>query len=649
MLRTPSPSSLAPRLHRKRSRSQDRRSGAGANWGRRWTGPEAWGTEAPPVETAARPGPALSPARRDEQKGWSGRPRSFSPAEPWVGPDPLRPRGSSPREASWDRNEEGGGFGQPRRSWSPEPDSGWWNSPASAAGGRRSPSSGRAAADSPEALRRQRSPDGDTRAWGSSGREANWKRPRNAGRPAWEQRRGGPGEARRRRGATERRGADGQRFRSQDRGWGREARQEHQGSISSWSQSSREQAVGSPNGTGGRWGRTEKRGREQLSPSGRQSSRGSPKREARQKFWGSSRHYMRGKHQVNPDEAGSRWSSPWGKEEEGQNEEGSDSPDRAARGRDSPVGYGGGESLGEATAEQDSPEREGEEKGRYSAGSAEMSASHTHSEGGRRFGQPPLSLAASVATDSSAAPKKWTPREPVVCWWMQCRSILVKKLREQQMAICPRPTLPDKTAETPEINPGMLSLLNQQQEKELRRSTYPSRLLQDEVLDMLAPAMTIYEMVEEAMEKGEPVDLMELREWVRRLIRFIGSVNQRLTLQRRYQVLGIINPRLKSVVSKLSGQSTDGMLFAEDKVKLLKEIIKRFPQLAETRSKMPPKGFDRLARTAYYKKAQRRPFVGSHYKPQRSGFEFHKRGTVDRRVEQRHRQGAGAEGPAEQC
>lgn len=179
-----------------------------------------------------------------------------------------------------------------------------------------------------------------------------------------------------------------------------------------------------------------------------------------------------------------------------------------------------------------------------------------------------------------ATPKQWTPREQVVSWWMRCQTILKSKVRQQFLSVCPRPTLPDGTSETPCINSGILNLLGKQQMTELVTGSLTLWHIQDEVLDMLAPALTIYEIAEEAIESDQMVDPTELREWVRQIVRHLGSINLRLTLHRRLQLLSLLNPRLKTLSSKLIGQSTNGMLFAEDKAKLLLEIIKRFPQLS---------------------------------------------------------------------
>ncbi|KAF7243104.1 hypothetical protein EYD10_10795 [Varanus komodoensis] len=179
---------------------------------------------------------------------------------------------------------------------------------------------------------------------------------------------------------------------------------------------------------------------------------------------------------------------------------------------------------------------------------------------------------------------------------MRCRATLKNRLREQLMAFCPRPTLPDRSSEVPVLNPEILCLFSAKQVKEIESLSRPLRVLQNEVLDMLAPAMTIYEMAEEAMERGESVDPMELREWTRRLIRYIGSISHRLTLQRRIQVLGTLNPRLKMVSSKMASRCTDGKLFAEDKVKLLKEIVKRFPQLTVSQNRLSARRYQLAAR-----------------------------------------------------
>ncbi|XP_072833974.2 uncharacterized protein LOC110072577 isoform X1 [Pogona vitticeps] len=207
------------------------------------------------------------------------------------------------------------------------------------------------------------------------------------------------------------------------------------------------------------------------------------------------------------------------------------------------------------------------------------------------------------------APVSWVPREEVVDFWNQCQSILKKRVREYLLSTCPRPALPDRSSETPELNTNLLSLLNAKQVKTISRATSQIRFIQDEVLNMLAPAMTIYEMAEEAVEKGEAVDPLELREWIRRVIRYIGSINQRLLVLRRSEVLATINPRLRSVSTEMTGRSAGGMLFPEDKVKLLKEIIRKFPQLAQGPS-LNPKNLHPGPRPNYVRRKPRLSKLG---------------------------------------
>ncbi|CAI5799230.1 Hypothetical predicted protein [Podarcis lilfordi] len=180
------------------------------------------------------------------------------------------------------------------------------------------------------------------------------------------------------------------------------------------------------------------------------------------------------------------------------------------------------------------------------------------------------------------APQKWTPCQEVVDYWKRaCRTCLSLRQRRTLMSFCPRPTLPDQSHETPALNADIASLgVAPQQRPELVEARKLG-WLQDEVLDTLAPAMSIYEMAEEALEKRVPVDPLELRESAQRLLRLLGSLSARLTLHRRVKVLRAINPRLQSICSKMTSRNCNGMLFGEDKVQLLKELLARFPQLTQ--------------------------------------------------------------------
>ncbi|XP_077187961.1 uncharacterized protein LOC143834918 isoform X2 [Paroedura picta] len=547
-------------------------------------GPPDWGPMGPPPEMEGGPGPPFPSGPWDWRPlrgNWRGRPWNRPPGEPRHRPDAPMPWGGPPDEGPE-------GFEQPRRQRPPRRGGGRWSSPERMEEGRRrSASPEQWARDGPRDLPRKQSPNGERRTWGSPGRE------------------GSPG------GAGGKREKESQSPSRERRSLGSSVRD---------IRPSREQVAGTSGGTGSRWGRTERRGREHHSPIRKQSAWGSPKREERQERSGSSRRRAR-----ELDEAGGRRSSPRGSERSRQNrsrEGGStdrlrgewQNPNGEATGRGSPRSYEGIDDLDGEGEESYNRGREMSPDGAGSACAEERS---------------------SFIDSSCSVPKEWTPCESVVHWWMQCQSTMPRKMAQQLKSTCPRPVLPDRSSETPQVNPRILSLLNNHQQISLRREMYFVLLLQEEVLDMLAPAMTVYEMAEEAMERGEPVDPMELREWSRHLIRFIGSINSRLLFKQRSLVLGFINPRLKVVAAKMSGQSPDGMLFAEDKVKLLKEIIMRFPQLTEIKRKFPRRRYNPFA-AASYKPAYWKPFLGSRSKAVGIG----KRGT-GRRMEQSHSKGAG--------
>ncbi|XP_053228868.1 eukaryotic translation initiation factor 3 subunit A-like [Podarcis raffonei] len=179
-------------------------------------------------------------------------------------------------------------------------------------------------------------------------------------------------------------------------------------------------------------------------------------------------------------------------------------------------------------------------------------------------------------------PQKWTPCQEVVDYWTRaCRTCLSLRQRRRLMSFCPRPTLPDRSHETPALNADIASLGVAPHQRADLVDAQKLGWLQDEVLDTLAPAMSVYEMAEEALEKRAPVDPLELRECAQRLLRLLGSLSARLTLHRRVKALRAINPRLQSICSKMTSRNCNGMLFGEDKVQLLKELVARFPQLTQ--------------------------------------------------------------------
>uniref|UniRef100_A0ABM5ELE0 Integrase catalytic domain-containing protein n=1 Tax=Pogona vitticeps TaxID=103695 RepID=A0ABM5ELE0_9SAUR len=174
-------------------------------------------------------------------------------------------------------------------------------------------------------------------------------------------------------------------------------------------------------------------------------------------------------------------------------------------------------------------------------------------------------------------PNNWVPQEEVVYFWNQCQSVMKKNVQKHYLASCPRPTLPDRCSETPELNPSIKDWLAAKQVNVDLGSGRYLRLMHEEVLNMLGPAMTIYEMAEVAIEKQERVDPWKLEMLVRRTIRYIGSINQRLSRHYRSQVTKMINQQVKTKKPGLSHQSTGRLRSARNKWNLWKDKIQSFP------------------------------------------------------------------------
>nr|XP_028569974.1 uncharacterized protein LOC114588709 isoform X3 [Podarcis muralis] len=326
---------------------------------------------------------------------------------------------------------------------------------------------------------------------------------------------------------------------------------------------------GSPPRGGSWWGEAERRrgespGREERGR-GRQAEEG-PRDEAP---WGGSEHggVLGSLERLAWEQGGDQWRNPdWVKDQPATLARGG-SPARSDRqhsqSRD-PDGWGSSASFQSGWAadgtEEGTPEME-EELGWDAAGEDGVPAG---SDG------------------AHPTPQEWTPCQEVVDYWTRaCRTCLSFRQRRRLMLSCPRPTLPDRSHETPALNADIASLGVAPQQRADLVDAQKLGWLQDEVLDTLAPAMSVYEMAEEALEKRAPVDPLELRECAQRLLRLLGSLSARLTLQRRVKALRAINPRLQSICSKMTSRNCNGMLFGEDKVQLLKELLARFPQLTQ--------------------------------------------------------------------
>ncbi|XP_060640862.2 uncharacterized protein [Anolis sagrei] len=184
------------------------------------------------------------------------------------------------------------------------------------------------------------------------------------------------------------------------------------------------------------------------------------------------------------------------------------------------------------------------------------------------------------SANHSTARAKWVPCKAVAHFWMkQCQVTIGKKARTYLRTTCPRPWLPDRSTQTPGLNKRLILQLKRPHLKRLSYASHKWQLLQNELLDMAAPAMTVYEMAEEALAKGEAVEPLELREWARHLLRYIGSLSQRLLFYRRSDVLTAINPQLRSMATRMNARTANGWLFTEDNMKLLDDLLIKFPDL----------------------------------------------------------------------
>ncbi|XP_053149164.1 collagen alpha-1(III) chain-like [Hemicordylus capensis] len=630
----------------------------GSAWGEPQGGGGAWAPPGPRLPSLLE-GLWRPPGQGELESAEMPPPEWGDPA--WEEAEPGPPRGwggAPPRE-----QQRGGAWEPPERQWSPPPDGSRWRRQGSPPG----------AEDQPRAL-----PRGE--AWDRQ--EPQWE-----GSPPKEARRGYLGATGSRGRSSKGAGGVAGPGRRRSR-WGSPLKETRQSHSESWSPPGREpfqpdpgvSEWGSPESRGGEHpgpSRRERPKRWERSPSGENRGWGHPQREPRGEPSGSQGQPLRKPFQANPARDGDRWRGPEGRGRVDPSPDGawrqrSPTGSQERRGRpkqerytaltshNSPVWEQSQENLrgsgwGSPRKADREPNSNGDQRdwgsrtkhgavedpdeGRGDPGLYEQGAEEEEAAEGAfvpRRDSSPANEASGSPTDAPAdTPKQWTPCEAVVEWWMKSRCVMQKRVREQYLSSCPRPTLPDRSSETPCLNTDILNLLNKQQVAEFSSATHTFGRIQEEVLDMLAPALTIYEMAEEAMEGEQQLDPMELREWARRLVSYIGSINQRLTLHRRIQVLGSINPRLKSVTTKMSSQNTGGMLFAEDKVKLLKEIIKRFPQL--TVPKLNP------GLRKYIPPARRGQYVANYFQARRrrplrpaSHPDFSRQSAASRQAEQSH-------------
>ncbi|XP_044136978.1 uncharacterized protein LOC122928313 [Bufo gargarizans] len=189
---------------------------------------------------------------------------------------------------------------------------------------------------------------------------------------------------------------------------------------------------------------------------------------------------------------------------------------------------------------------------------------------------------------------EWSPPEHLSRFmhlWL--RKPLEKEVRNRLRSECPRPSLPDKVAQTPEFDKVMTTFM-------MRSGRDPRRGLekglwgaQDNLLDSVGPLARIMYLADDAYAKADSFsteDFREwahdIREWAQRCFCFIGNANVTLSSERRKAALFRINGKLADLGTKEIGPQAQGKLFGEPFLKELNKHVNVFTSLNKAQSSM---------------------------------------------------------------
>ncbi|XP_078515097.1 uncharacterized protein LOC144773902 [Lissotriton helveticus] len=228
----------------------------------------------------------------------------------------------------------------------------------------------------------------------------------------------------------------------------------------------------------------------------------------------------------------------------------------------------------------------------------------------------------------------WLP-SPAVAEYVQqhIRQSFDKEVRARLRSECSRPDLADNLADTPEVDPTMVTYLRKfakDPKKGLDRSW---RSCQDKVLDMLGPLTKILDLGFMAKESSTMVDPDELIEWAQRAICQLCNANCALSSERRRSILLKLDPKLAELSTSESGPAAQGLLFGQPFLKELTQFVNTFSGLDKAQATL------RRAFRPVFAKAGRgrgRSFGrGQQQQSSQRGYQSHRGGHQDSTYSQR--------------
>ncbi|KAM4702972.1 uncharacterized protein WCC33_011531 [Rhinophrynus dorsalis] len=197
---------------------------------------------------------------------------------------------------------------------------------------------------------------------------------------------------------------------------------------------------------------------------------------------------------------------------------------------------------------------------------------------------------------------EWSPR-PHIAQYLETwvRKPMSRATRNKLRAECPRPLIPNKVCNTPELDTRLVKFMSKTGRDPRKGLDKALKSCQDKLLDSLGPITKIFELSEDALLSDTPIDVHILRGWVQRAICLIGNANSALASERRRTLLLRLDPKLADMATSEPGPSAQGQLFGDSFIKELGQFVSSFTALDKAQSSLKkifnPKLFNKAGRS----------------------------------------------------
>lgn len=159
---------------------------------------------------------------------------------------------------------------------------------------------------------------------------------------------------------------------------------------------------------------------------------------------------------------------------------------------------------------------------------------------------------------------EWSPA-PHVAEYVQLwlRNQIPKDVRLRLRSECPRPSLANKIASTPELDAKIIAFIAKGGRDPKKGLNKGLKMCQDRLLDLTGPLTKIFDMTEEAYVGKKSLDLEELREWIQRAVCLLGKAKTALSVERKKSIHLKMDPKL----AELAVNSLQPTIFHKEDLK----------------------------------------------------------------------------------